>query len=194
MDTTKRNNLKIIRFSLGEASPGSLVVTICCSHCHGLGMGPPTHLLVAILWWLCVSIMLKAVPLVFQIASNHPWYTGFNRASRLRRTRKKDLTTHFWKNWNENLMKSSRIFSDIVAESERMAPKVQAGFYSAVHRVTRSCNQLNNNNKKNRSRREGEGAEGLFKDVKPENFPNLGRDLDIQVYEVNRSPSNFNTR
>lgn len=26
------------------------------------------------------------------------------------------------------------------------------------------------------------------------NFPNMGRDLDIQVQEANQSPQNFNTR
>ena len=33
-------------------------------------------------------------------------------------------------------------------------------------------------------KREGEGAESLFKETRAENFPNLKRDLDIQVYEA----------
>ena len=33
-----------------------------------------------------------------------------------------------------------------------------------------------------------------FKDIMTENFPNLRRYLDIQVYKVNKSPSNFNPK
>lgn len=38
------------------------------------------------------------------------------------------------------------------------------------------------------------GAESLFEEITPENFPNLGRDLDIQVHETNRSPHAFNLK
>ena len=38
------------------------------------------------------------------------------------------------------------------------------------------------------------GVESLFKDKMAENFPNLGRDLDIQVHEVNRSPNKLNVK
>ena len=34
----------------------------------------------------------------------------------------------------------------------------------------------------------------LFKGIKPENFPNLERDFDIQVHEANRSTQSFNPR
>ena len=33
-----------------------------------------------------------------------------------------------------------------------------------------------------------------FKDIMAENFPNLRRYLDIQVYKANKSPSNFNPK
>lgn len=32
------------------------------------------------------------------------------------------------------------------------------------------------------------GAERLFKEIRAENFPNLGKELDIKVCEANRSP------
>ena len=38
------------------------------------------------------------------------------------------------------------------------------------------------------------GVESLFKEIVAENFPNLGRDLDIQVFEANRSKQNFNSK
>lgn len=38
------------------------------------------------------------------------------------------------------------------------------------------------------------GAENLFKVTMAENFPNLRRDLDIQVYETNKSAQNFNPK
>ena len=47
-------------------------------------------------------------------------------------------------------MNSSRALSDIAPEGERKAEKDQAGFHSAVYRVTKSRNHLdgtkNNNN------------------------------------------------
>ena len=36
------------------------------------------------------------------------------------------------------------------------------------------------------------GAENLFKELTAENFPNLGKELDIQVYEANRTPYYLN--
>ena len=36
------------------------------------------------------------------------------------------------------------------------------------------------------------GTENLFKEIMTENFPNLGRELDIQVHEANTSLQNFN--
>lgn len=40
----------------------------------------------------------------------------------------------------------------------------------------------------------GNGVENLFEETMVENFPNLGRDLDIQVYKSNRSPQNVYTK
>lgn len=34
--------------------------------------------------------------------------------------------------------------------------------------------------------------ESLFKHILADSFPTLGRNLDIQVHEANRSPQNFN--
>ena len=38
------------------------------------------------------------------------------------------------------------------------------------------------------------GTEILFKEVIAENFPNLGKELEIQVTEVNRSPNHINVK
>lgn len=37
-------------------------------------------------------------------------------------------------------------------------------------------------------------AESLSKEIMTENFPNLGRDLDIQVHEANRAPHKFQSK
>lgn len=37
-----------------------------------------------------------------------------------------------------------------------------------------------------------EGRESLFEELTAGNSPNIGRDLNIQVDEANRSPQNFN--
>uniref|UniRef100_A0A9L0THB4 L1 transposable element RRM domain-containing protein n=1 Tax=Equus caballus TaxID=9796 RepID=A0A9L0THB4_HORSE len=38
------------------------------------------------------------------------------------------------------------------------------------------------------------GEKNLFKEIIAENFPNLGRDMDVQVQEANRSPPKFNSK
>ena len=38
------------------------------------------------------------------------------------------------------------------------------------------------------------GAERLFKEIIAENFPNLGKDLDIQVHEAKRIPNYLNAK
>lgn len=38
------------------------------------------------------------------------------------------------------------------------------------------------------------GAESIFKDITAENFPHLGKKLDIQVYEANRIPYYLNAK
>ena len=35
-------------------------------------------------------------------------------------------------------------------------------------------------------------AESLFKEIIAENFPNLGKKVDMQVHEVNRTPNYIN--
>lgn len=75
-------------------------------------------------------MMLKAMTLVFQITAGSPMVNRFQRS--------------FWspptseKIGHTNPMSSSGTLSDVVLEGERMAQKDQAGFRSAVHRVTRS--------------------------------------------------------
>ena len=50
------------------------------------------------------------------------------------------------KNGHENPMNSSRALTDTALEDGRIAQKDRAGFHCAVHRVTRSWNQLNSAN------------------------------------------------
>ena len=38
------------------------------------------------------------------------------------------------------------------------------------------------------------GAESLFKEIIAENFPNLGKELEIQVKEANRTPNYINAK
>ena len=45
-----------------------------------------------------------------------------------------------------------------------------------------------------RRRRAGDRVKSLFKEIIAENFPNLGRDLDIQLHEANSSPQNLNPK
>ena len=37
-------------------------------------------------------------------------------------------------------------------------------------------------------------AESLFKEIIAENFPNMGKELGIQIHEVNRTPNYLNTK
>ena len=41
---------------------------------------------------------------------------------------------------------------------------------------------------------EGEGGEGRFEEMKVENFPNLGKELDIHVHEGHRTPHYLNAK
>jgi len=47
---------------------------------------------------------------------------------------------------------------------------------------------------RNSRRERKEKAESLFQDIMAENFPNLGHDLDIQVYEALMSPEGSHQR
>src|SRR3712207_5921285 len=38
------------------------------------------------------------------------------------------------------------------------------------------------------------GAESLFKEIMAENFPNLGREMELHVTEANRSPNFINVK
>ena len=49
-------------------------------------------------------------------------------------------------------------------------------------------------NKLQESQREKGGAGSLFKDIMAENFPNLGGEMNTQVYEEKRSPYIFNLK
>ena len=106
------------------------------------------------IYWLscrggCLFLWLwKLCHRYFKYQQGRSWWKGFKRASRGRQTRKKDLATHFQKNWHENPLNSSRALSDIVLEDERPAQKYQTEFCSAVHRVTRSQDRLHGTNNK----------------------------------------------
>lgn len=44
-------------------------------------------------------------------------------------------------------------------------------------------------------RKEGEkGAESLFKEIMAYNFPNLGREMDIQIDEAQKAPNRMNLK
>ena len=36
--------------------------------------------------------------------------------------------------------------------------------------------------------------ESLFKDIIAKNFPNLGKEIDIQIHEANRTPNHLNAK
>lgn len=38
------------------------------------------------------------------------------------------------------------------------------------------------------------GVESLFKETITKNFPNLGRDMDIQMHEAQRTPNKINSK
>ena len=46
----------------------------------------------------------------------------------------------------------------------------------------------NNSHYVNSGRTERKGTEGTFKAIIPENFPNLGRKMNSQIYEAERIP------
>ena len=76
--------------------------------------------------------MLKALPPVFKYQQGHPGWTGFCGASRLRQTRKKDLATHFQRNWPQKPCEQQQSMSNRAPEGERMEQKDQAGFCPAA--------------------------------------------------------------
>ena len=41
---------------------------------------------------------------------------------------------------------------------------------------------------------EGKGEENLFEEIIAENFPNLGKELDIQVHECNKTSYYLNAK
>ena len=43
-------------------------------------------------------------------------------------------------------------------------------------------------------RREREGAENLFGEIMAENFPNLGKERDIQIQETQRTPTKMKVK
>ena len=75
------------------------------------------------LWWLCVAVMLKAVPLGFQIQAGSPMADRLQQSFQTRQAGKKDLAVHFRKSWPWNPGNSSRALSDTGPEDERMAQK-----------------------------------------------------------------------
>lgn len=41
---------------------------------------------------------------------------------------------------------------------------------------------------------EKKGTESLFKEIIDENFPNLGKDLSLQVHKANKTPYSLNAK
>ena len=85
-----------------NSSPGGLVVKIQ----HSLlqpgfvsGQGTTHPFITCHTAAHCVAVMPKAMPLVFQIPAGPPMVDRFQWSFQARWTRKKDLATHFWKNW-----------------------------------------------------------------------------------------------
>ena len=61
-------------------SPGGLAVKIQRSHCWGLGSRKlPTYWL-SLSWWLCVAVMLKVMPLIFQTPAGPPMVDRFHQS------------------------------------------------------------------------------------------------------------------
>ena len=127
------------------ASPGDLVVKIRLSPpqpgfvpCQGTI--PPVCRLS-----YCGSCLLlwgwKLYHRYFKYQQSYPWWTGFNRASRLNRLGRGTWPATSQKIGHENPRKSSGALSNIVLKGEGMLGKEWAGFHSAVHRVTRSLNE-----------------------------------------------------
>ena len=71
-----------------------------------------------------------------------PWWTGFSEASRLRQTRKNNLTTYVQKNWPWKLCEQEQSVVWCSAWRWEDVQKDLAGLSSAVHKVTRSWNPL----------------------------------------------------
>ena len=135
------------------------MVKIWHSRGHGLGSCPSQRATPPVSWVsYCGGCMWlgywKLCHQDFKHRQGPPWWTGFSGASRLRQTRKKDLATHFQKNWlwkpyEQHWQQSIGWYS--MGGWERTAQKDWAGFCSAVHRVPSSWNWLDstNNNHKN---------------------------------------------
>ena len=116
-----------------NASPGGLVSKIRHSHSPGPGLFPNQGTTPPVCWLsYCRGCMLlwcwKLCHWYFKYRESHPWWTSFSRASTLERLRKKDLATHFQKNW---LWKPCEKQQSIVWQKtrrwERMVQKDWAG-------------------------------------------------------------------
>ena len=102
------------------ASPGGLVVDIWCSHHHGLGSFPtqgtipPSVGCHTVVSACCCDAESYATGIsnTSRLIHGPKSSIHFSGASSLRKTRKKDLATHFQKIGHENPMNSSRALSD----------------------------------------------------------------------------------
>ena len=104
------------------------MVKIQHSDCHGPGSFPgqgttPSVSCHTVAAACCCDAEICAIGISNTSRVTH----RFSRTSRLRQTRKKELATHFQKNWPQNLMNSSGASSDIVPGGERMVQKDCAG-------------------------------------------------------------------
>ena len=95
----------------------------------------------------CVAVILKALPLRFQIPAGPSMVDRFQRSFRTK-TDPEERPGHplLRKIGHENRMNSSRALSDRAPGGERMAQKDRARFSSAAHRVFKSQSPLGSTN------------------------------------------------
>ena len=82
--------------------------------------------------------MLKVMALVFQIPAESPTVDRFQQSFQTRRTRKKDLATHFQKDGHENAKNSSGALSDRAPES-----KIKGSVCISANRPKQTVGKLN---------------------------------------------------
>ena len=120
------------------------MVKIWCSHCQrpefvSCSENQIIYLLVVILRQLRVTMILKAVPAVFQISAGSPMVDKCQQSFQTK-TRRRTWPPTFKEIGQGNPMNNSGALSDIAPEGEKTAQKALAGLRSAGHRVTGSWN------------------------------------------------------
>ena len=91
--------------------------------------------MVVILWWLCVAVMLKVVPPVFQIPAGSPMVDRFQQSFQTKTDRQEGPGQPVSKTWSWTPYDWQWAFvwyGAIVPEGERMAQKTGQGCGSAL--------------------------------------------------------------